>query len=353
MAPARPAEPLLASALVTDEELGELFGKIIARKTVPEKKEGALDTGSRSVDEALGGLEGGRVVGVWGEAGDGGAEICLALLASSLLKDPHSSTAVVDTTGNFDVLRLYSFILARLQDDLELLNAMRGAMGAGSVSAEDVAAKSLDRVNIMRAFDLVGVMEAVGEMRDELRGQHLEEKGDNAVKLSQGQRAELPSEAMPHEEILEPEENLPKRTFVADRDDEGEGMLFDDMPAASTPANHPPAEALPTEERDEILFVDGPADQRHNTSHPPPVATNPQVQRAESEHVQSAPNSIPTKPTFLLIDNLAHVISPLVQKNHAQGTCVIPILNNVKLTYYSTSPGLLLHAHPLSLNAEP
>ncbi|KAL1600783.1 hypothetical protein SLS60_007171 [Paraconiothyrium brasiliense] len=246
-------------------------------------------------------------------------KICLALLSSSLLRNPRSSAAVVDTTGNFDVLRLYSFILARLQDDSELLDAMKRAMGAESVSAEDVAARSLDRVNIMRAFDLVGVMEAVGEVRDELQGQHHEEKADNPKKSSQeGQREDLLSEETPHEEIPELEKELPKRTFVADSDDEGEEMLFNDEPAVSIPTNHPPVEVLPTEAQDEILFVDGSADQRDSTSHPPPVAINLQIQPAEPEQSRSIPDSAPTKPTFLLIDNLAHVISPLLQKNHAQ-----------------------------------
>lgn len=76
----RPAEPLLASAATTQEELGRLFDEVIGGKKT-RAREGVLKTGSESVDGALGGgLEGGRVVGVWGEAGGAGAEVRLLCL---------------------------------------------------------------------------------------------------------------------------------------------------------------------------------------------------------------------------------------------------------------------------------
>jgi hypothetical protein len=76
MAPAGTAEPLLASAVVTSEELERLFDNVIGGKPLLTRKHGVLRTGQRSVDEAVGGgLESGRVVGVWGDAGSGGAEV--------------------------------------------------------------------------------------------------------------------------------------------------------------------------------------------------------------------------------------------------------------------------------------
>ena len=75
MAGARPAEPLLARALVGDEELERLLEGVLSGKGVLEEEDAKLSTGSRSVDEALeGGLEGGNVVGLWSEGG-GGAEV--------------------------------------------------------------------------------------------------------------------------------------------------------------------------------------------------------------------------------------------------------------------------------------
>ena len=83
---------------------------------------------------------------------------------------------MVDTTGNFDVLQLYAFILKRLQGDVGLRGRFQQGVGMEGVGVEDVAAKVLDRVNIMRVFDLVGVIEAVGEIRDELEGRNLREE---------------------------------------------------------------------------------------------------------------------------------------------------------------------------------
>ncbi|KAF2449770.1 hypothetical protein P171DRAFT_480835 [Karstenula rhodostoma CBS 690.94] len=306
MAPARPAEPLLASAVITDEELGRLFEDTIGGKPLVTRSESVLKTGSKSVDASFGGgLEGGRV-------------ICLALLSSSLLEDPHSSAAVVDTTGNFDVLRLYVFILARLQDDAGLLRAVNVALGMEGMGAEGVAAKALDRVNIMRAFDLVGVMEAVGEVRDELEKRNLQglEEHGGGVSVG-GSQADAPLEKVQEERDSEPQKDVPKRTFVADSDEEEE-MLFDDEPAVPTSMDFATTEELATEEQEEILFVDGPADQRDDTSHPPPAVTTPRAQSAETEKLPSKTDPTSAKTALLLIDNLAHVVSPLLQKDYAQ-----------------------------------
>lgn len=76
MAFARPAESLLASAVITDEELGQLFEDVNGGKPLPARSAGVLKSGSTSVDATLGGaLERGRVVGVWGDAGGGDSEV--------------------------------------------------------------------------------------------------------------------------------------------------------------------------------------------------------------------------------------------------------------------------------------
>ncbi|OAG06498.1 uncharacterized protein CC84DRAFT_1187379 [Paraphaeosphaeria sporulosa] len=298
---------------------------MISGNPVLAKSQGVLKTDSKSIDAAFGGgLEGGRVVGVWGDAGGGGAEISLALLSSSLLENPHSSAAVVDTTGNFDVFRLYAFIFARLQDDVGILRSLNEAMSMDGLGAEEVAAKALDRVNIMRAFDLVGVMEAVGEVRDELEGRNLQ-----AIDEVEGGSVDPPEAEVvvtglgeQRDAEKEKEKEMPKRTFVADSDEEEE-LLFDDEPAAPISTDVVMTETSPTEEQDEILFVDGSADQRDDTSHLPAVVTAPHVQPTGAEQSPSKRDPAPARTAFLLIDNLAHVVSPLLQKDYTQAQALI------------------------------
>lgn len=70
---ARPAEALLASLVLREEELEEVM-EGFWRKGGGE--EGRLGTGVGSLDRALeGGLDGGRVVGVGAEAGGCGSEV--------------------------------------------------------------------------------------------------------------------------------------------------------------------------------------------------------------------------------------------------------------------------------------
>lgn len=227
--------------------------------------------------------------------------------------------------GGFDVLCLYSFLLARLQDDAGLLGVLREGLGTADATAEVIAAKALDRVNMMRAFDLVGVMEAVGEVRDELEGRQVRmEKESTEGPLDDPQPAGLSSDLPPEKGVEESDKELPKRTFVADSDDEGEEMLFDDEPAVSDLTAHPTIEVLQAEEQDEILFVDGPADQHDDNLLPPPADPQSQVQPSKSEQPQPKPPPPTLKPTFLLIDNLAHVITPLLKKDYAQGNLYTP-----------------------------
>ncbi|KAF1935688.1 hypothetical protein EJ02DRAFT_471004, partial [Clathrospora elynae] len=224
---ARPPEPLLASHLLGDEELDGLLEAVSITKR--REKKVVLGTGVKSLDDALaGGLEGGAVVGVSGEAGGGGSEICQTLLVNSLLQYDGSTAAVIDTTGNFDVLKLYTRIVAQLQRSPEILASIRLVSSSEfGYKVEDVAAKVLDRVKIMRVFDFVGVTEAVGEIRDELEGQravnHEKEEWKESVVVEQG----WPATPLP-----------PRRTVVADSEDEDEDdeMLFDAEATITTPA---------------------------------------------------------------------------------------------------------------------
>ena len=80
-ATARSAELLLASQLISDEDLNSLLESVLKVNigTGSSRKE-RLGTGVKSLDDALnGGLEGGRVVGISGEAGAGGSEVNILL----------------------------------------------------------------------------------------------------------------------------------------------------------------------------------------------------------------------------------------------------------------------------------
>ncbi|KAJ4304843.1 hypothetical protein N0V90_000371 [Kalmusia sp. IMI 367209] len=212
--------------------------------------------------------------------------VCLAWLADSLLKSVGSKAAVVDTTGNFDVLRLYSFIVARLQDDAELQRSLKVTEGVEDMHVGDFAARVLDRVHIMRAFDLVGVMEAVGEVRDELEGR-------KAV-------VNIPEEKSREEEnkTKETKKKQLKKTVIADSEDEDDEEMLSDNEVPCVPGTG----AQPLDEEDEILLVDGSSD-----GPAPPVGDS-----------NLKTDSADAKPTFILIDNLAHVTYPLLKKDHVQ-----------------------------------
>jgi hypothetical protein len=205
-----------------------------------------------------------------------------------------------------------------------MLRALNLAMGVEGLGAEDLAAKALDRVNIMRAFDLVGVMEAIGEVKADLEGLDLQGEEEEVEELSgDGPPAALSLEEVQRDTHTEPGKELHKRTYVADSDDEEE-MLFDDEPAFQISTTVPTAEALPMEEQDEILFVDGASDERDSTFHPPPATATTEIQFAGTGQPKSEIDPTSTQPAFLLIEDLAHVISPLLQKDYVQGRQFFP-----------------------------
>jgi hypothetical protein len=190
------------------------------------------------------------------------------MLVSSLLKYEGSTAAVIDTTGNFDILRLYSLIVSRLKQCPDVLGSLRA-----SGSVEDVAAQILDRVKIMRVFDFVGVREAVGEIKEQLEGR----KGVEEVEAKEV-------------EVLPVEEAKPKRTYVADSEDEedDEEMLFDTEANLATSA--PPV-------------------------HGPETKPAMEPRTTETETGTGDPSGL----RFLLIDSLAHVLNPLLKKDYIQG----------------------------------
>jgi hypothetical protein len=198
--------------------------------------------------------------------------------------------AVVDTTGNFDVLGVYTGILGRLKKDGAAHIEMKKATVSNEEdTVEDVAAKVLDRVKIMRVFDFVGVTEAIGEIRDDLDGR----KVDNRNK-GQAKQESARSPKRPTPEPLTPEP-LPKRTVVADSEDEDEDeeMLFDT--------------AVPSEEAASAIQEAQPDQQL-------------QIMAAKIEAEMDLESEQTTnKVSFILIDNLAQVLNPLLKKDYIQG----------------------------------
>ncbi|KAI4630694.1 hypothetical protein J4E80_001632 [Alternaria sp. BMP 0032] len=283
---ARPAEPLLASQLIGDQDLDELLESVCNVNLQHQNGvgENVLQTGVKSLDDAFdGGIQSGRVVGVSGEAGAGGSEICCALLASSLLQYEKSTAAVVDTTGNFDVLRLYTMIVAQMSRRPDVQTSLRSSLDqVPEIPTEDLAAKVLDRVKIMRVFDFVGVREAIGEIRD-----GIEKKKDvERASSTEEKKAALPIEEPAQEEP--PVEKVPvKRTYVADSEDEedDEEMLFDSEVTNATAAQP--------------------------VQNPKPIRIEP----SKDTNAETEPGPI----KIVLIDNLAQVLNPLLKKDYVQG----------------------------------
>lgn len=218
--------------------------------------------------------------------------MCRTLLVKSLLQHPDSMAAVVDTTGNFDVMRVYTLLLGQLKRSTDVLEAMKSETGA---TVEDVAAKILDRVKIMRVFDLVGVREAVGEIRDGLEGK-------SRVSGQRGEAKEKEEQAVETEAHIPETQGIPKRTCVADsedEDDEEEEMLFDTTTTAPAPEPH----TQPT----------------FGQRQPDPIQP---VQRETPLNPQD--NHSTAKIKFILIDNLAQVINPLLKKDYIKGHPPLP-----------------------------
>lgn len=182
-----------------------------------------------------------------------------SLLVDSLFTYVDSTAAVIDTTGNFDVVKLYALILARLQSNAD------ADADADGVGVQDIAARMLERVKIMRVFDFVGVKEAVDEVREGLEGGG---GGDG-----DGDGAREKAKKGGNSRVDTGRRETTKRTVVADSEgededeDEDDAMLFDhDNDNLNTPLEIP-------------------------TSSPPPTLK------------------------FLLLTNLSQVITPLL-KNH-------------------------------------
>jgi hypothetical protein len=230
---------------------------------------------------------------------------------------------VVDTTGSFDVLKLYAAIFARLHKDNAVAKTRDAAHAAAfgpdyaepdgvrkftNEDVEDAAERVLGRVRIMRVFDLEGVMEAVEEVGRELSGDVVApdrtDTEDNAETsptttgsaAAAAAAANTPSlktgEATVSKNVSLVVKDPPMRLEVPDSEDE--------------------------EDEDEMLLD---AAEQNSQKHT-------ELQSGtENQDVVSKPQSIIDEPPemvqkieMIVIDNIAHVVSPVMKNNYVQCT---------------------------------
>lgn len=167
-----------------------------------------------------------------------------------------------------------------------------------ATSVEDVAAKVLDRVKIMRVFDFEGVREAVGEIRDGLEGKEVvvtEKEGEEqeAVRRDDAVPAAAPAVQAPQ-----------KRTYVADsEDEEDEEMLLDFQSPAREPTPPPPPPSKPS----------------------PQIPSRVPTDATKSVTDSSNPPTPHSKTTLILIDNLTQVLTQLLKSDSTSSASSLPL----------------------------
>lgn len=201
-------------------------------------------------------------------------------MISHLLSHTDYLAAVIDITGNLDVLRIYALLVSRLQAEPELLALQRSSSNDG-LFVDEVASQILERLKIMRVFDFVGLQEAIEEVKEE-EVQRVENKGPAVNSGNGGQtQGRVPSEA-------------PRKEVIGDSEDEesDDEMLFgDETNHVLEPANLETAR---------LPMYGGPVSEMHGDDN----------DRRRDEYPK----------TLVLIDSLASVTSPLLKNNFTQGT---------------------------------
>lgn len=188
-------KPMLASENWSPESEYDLETATGDRESAPHR----LRTGSKAIDELFdGGLDYGVVHCITSKADDGARDLSMGILAAHLLQTPSATATVIDSTLSFDVRKLHRVLQASVQ------SSSRGTSDA---------MEALNRLNISKIFDAVGLSEALAELRDTLQ---IREKGaDGYHAAAQGSRATI--------EDSEDEEDLelavidpPKRLLIID-----------------------------------------------------------------------------------------------------------------------------------------
>ncbi|NXU38076.1 RA51D protein, partial [Drymodes brunneopygia] len=124
-----------------------------------------LPTGSPSLDQLLdSGLYTGEVTELMGAPGSGKTQVCLGMAASvSLGLKQH--VLFLDSTGSFTASRLYQMLRAQTKDEEE--QAILGRLRLCFV----LQLEALQRVQLVRVFNIYELLRALQELRDHLSQQ--------------------------------------------------------------------------------------------------------------------------------------------------------------------------------------
>ncbi|MCJ1474950.1 hypothetical protein MMC13_003610 [Lambiella insularis] len=201
---AEPAVPILGSTLLA------------AALTRSSSKLFPASTGCTTIDAALhGGFRYREITSIAGASGMGKTLVSLHAIASHLTAHSNGEVAIIDTTGSFSPLRLRDTIVHRLSTAASKTNYQqsgyvyeRAPPKAESESLESLQGKAtvmLDRVKVMRVFDLAGVIEAISEARELCEGYERSYTGQGPERATTG--------------VQQPEE-------VANSEDEDEEVSF-------------------------------------------------------------------------------------------------------------------------------
>jgi hypothetical protein len=302
-----PAEPLLASTLLPST--CESILDTLIEAAHPTQAPDVLRFDFPALDTALAHtFQPSSLIALSSDASKPLSSLSQHLLVDALLRYPQHGVAVIDTTGNFDVVGLYQLVLVRLERELP---------GTGfegrSEEVQQRAAKALDQVRILRVFDFVGMREAVGELRD---GLERSRAGGGGVSAGDKVR-EGSTEGKGGDEtgLL----RKTGRTEVADSEDEEEGL----------------------EDEDEMLFDNdstAPGSDPVRTALSHPIAS-PSAHLARPDQQTSAKSTSQPPLKTILIDNLAHVLTPLLKQDTLSA-------NTLATTFLSTLSNLT-RAHAL------
>jgi hypothetical protein len=302
-----PAEPLLASTLLGLSTLDGILDALI-EAAGPTQVPDVLRFNIPALDQALATtFQHSSIVALSADSTKHLVSVSQRLLVDALLRYPQHGVAIVDTTGNFDVVGLYHRVLARLEKEQREagFEKERGAIEG----VQESAAKTLDRVRILRVFDFVGMREAVGELRDGL------ERGpcDGGVRgeREKSTAGEAGAEKGPLRKM--------ERTEVADSEDEEEDLEDDD---------------------DEMLFDvnTAPGSDPVQTA-PSNLTANASAHLAGPDQQATAKSASQPPLKTILIDNLAHVLTPLLKQDTGSA--------NTLATTFLTNLSNLTCAHAL------
>lgn len=226
------------------------------------------------------------------------------------------------------VMELGGYVYGRESKEGEKQNGEEKGGGEGQ-SAEKEAGEAMGRVALMRVFDFVGVMEAVGEVSDVVNRVGVVSKGDGG---GGGIQKEVDRDE--HHEDTEAGSGRVEEDNVAQKHDDDD----DDMNRATT-------KIIADSQADEL---DSPYEDDEMLDHPQadPISPNPAIFTSPAEKSPIQPqdpshNTTTTHPKILLIiSSLPPVLTPLMRENHVRGHALLVHLMRTlrNLTITSTSP---------------